>query len=317
MKQSAFSTFLFGISIVLAIGYFIWLIFQNTLSFETVANQDALVKFSTTWHPLVKVFASALTYIASTYLLSGIIQGHKIPEHQKLPLFAYSMLYFLYIDPSESAVEASVGVLFLLMGIHQLFTIHQQNSIQLPVFVAALCFGLAPLFSFYLILYAVLPFVALLFFRPFNFKEQLICLVGVLLPIYYYYGLSFVFEHQVPTVWWNNQFPSLSLFHQNPYRISSIFLFAVLLLISISATLKSQSKLIVRNRNQITVLFSFFVLSLVQIILFSDSLLSLLLMVLSSSVFYPWLVKRAKKTWLSSLPLLLIILLEISSQFIG
>ena len=100
-------------------------------------------------------------------------------------------------------------------------------------------------------------FISISTFRSFNFREYLIVIVGLLLPFFYSYSMSYLLGQSLNKI----DFGSISFsFHTAETINLTAIGILMLILLSIWATMKafaSRSKLIVRQRNQMSVILSF------------------------------------------------------------
>ncbi|MEQ8910383.1 MAG: hypothetical protein RIC95_14395 [Vicingaceae bacterium] len=317
MNQKALSSFLNGFAVVAVLSLFLWRLASNNWELDAEADQIGFIHFSNYFSSSTASLLSWLLFLWTLFYISTLLQKHKLPEHRGLNYFAFAILFLLFIGNQWIALETALGVFLLFIGFRQLLKIHQQASVAMPLFLSGLCFGGASLVAFQLLLFTFIPFIALSFFRPFKLKEHLILLVALSLPWYYFVGISYLFDQSVVWPNWQISLPPFQTLSTTWFHTASAAIASIIALLSVFSALGVQSKLVVRSRNQLNVIFTFLGLSLLQAFLFWSNPLSLLLLTAAFSFFYPWFLQSAKRPWLVQLSILIAVLLEITAEILG
>ncbi len=108
-----------------------------------------------------------------------------------LPGFILSLTLFSFDQIQFSMLLLSY--VFLLYGLGFLFQINRQDPSEKSMFASGFFFGCATVFEPLLMPIVLLPWLALLVFRSFYWREWLMLVFGVGIPWLYHFGLHFVF----------------------------------------------------------------------------------------------------------------------------
>lgn len=104
-------------------------------------------------------------------------------------LFAYSATTNQYIEPILTAN------LFVLPAIYFITSAYRQDTALPAIFKAGLLLGLASFFYAYYILLFPIAVIAIIILRSFNWREWVLLIIGLLLPVYIYMCISYLNGH--------------------------------------------------------------------------------------------------------------------------
>ena len=82
----------------------------------------------------------------------------------------------------------------LSYGVGYLFKINRQDCAKSPIFMASLFIGTAITLVPWLLPLVLLPFITLILFRSFIWRELFLVLLGFVLPWFYYFAIYFIVE---------------------------------------------------------------------------------------------------------------------------
>ena len=159
---------------------------------------------------LATVLACVLM-IAEAFLLNFIVNENEILTK---PSFLPALFYIVFMS-SDTAQLTLYPLLFanffILLAIHKLVSSYRKDTAFPNAFDAGLLLSVATLFYFPCVVFFPLLYVGFVLFRPFNWREWVISLIGVLVPY------TFVFTYY----FWNDMLSHLwdiKLFYPNPQR---------------------------------------------------------------------------------------------------
>jgi len=152
---------------------------------------------------LISTFIALLFIVAEAFLLNFIIDKNEVLSK---PSFLPALLYiiFMSIDNSMLVLHPSVlANLFVLLAIYVLTDSYRKNSAFSNAFDAGALFSIATLF--YAPVFIVLPLlgIGLFIFRPFNWREWIICAIGLLMP--FLFVLAFYFWNERLDYFWSDK----------------------------------------------------------------------------------------------------------------
>lgn len=170
----------------------------------------ALIK----WFGSAGTFATIFAYIlvvAQAFLLNFIVNENEVLTK---PSFLPALLYILFMSSDTAQLTLYpllFANLFILLAIHKLVSAYRKDTAFPNSFDAGLLLSVATLFYFPCIVFFPLLYVGFILFRPFNWREWVIALIGIATPF------TFVFTYY----FWNDMLASLwskQLFYPNPQR---------------------------------------------------------------------------------------------------
>ena len=153
---------------------FYHLVFSNESSF--IASQ-----FITFFSIIIGAFF--VNFIAINQEISS--KTNHIPAFLYI-LFAFSATTNRHIEPILTAN------LFVLPAIYFITSAYRQDTALSAIFKAGLLLGLASFFYIYYILLFPIAVIAIIILRSFNWREWILLIIGLLLPVYIYMCISYL-----------------------------------------------------------------------------------------------------------------------------
>jgi hypothetical protein len=137
--------------------------------------------------PIIHYFSAFLLLYISAIELNRVVNAYGFfSKNTYLPGLVYAIILASFGQIQFSA--ALLAYAFLIFGIGFLFRITRQDSASESIFMAALLFGVATVFSPFLLPIVVLPWFSLVVFRYFVWREWFMVLIGFSIPWGYHYG---------------------------------------------------------------------------------------------------------------------------------
>jgi len=151
-----------------------------------------------------------------------------------LPAFLY--IIFAFVSNTSSTIEPIlISNLFVLLGLYFLISSYKQENVISAFFNAGLFLCLATFFYKPYIIIIPSAFIALFILRPFNWRERLLLLLGLLVPLYLYACIAYLTNHkafEIVTYYTTN----LSHF-QKPIVSEYYFLFLIVVIFILCLTI--------------------------------------------------------------------------------
>lgn len=132
--------------------------------------------------PWLSVTLALVLVIAEAFLLNYIVNDNEVLTR---PSFLPALLYIIFMSSNKAMFilhPLIFGNFFLLLSIHRLLNSYRKDKAFSQFFDAGLLIAIASLFYFPYIVFFPLLAAALVILRPFNWREWLISLCGVLSP---------------------------------------------------------------------------------------------------------------------------------------
>ncbi|GAA4280181.1 DUF6427 family protein [Gaetbulibacter aestuarii] len=119
----------------------------------------------------------ALSYF-SILVLNFIVTKNQLSKSNNYQIFLFS-LFLLLIPQTTTNVDVLLSNLFILFGLRRLISLRSQRNEKSKLFDAGFWFAIAALFYFWAILFFVVVFAALLFYRDNKLRNWIIPFTGV------------------------------------------------------------------------------------------------------------------------------------------
>ncbi|MES2512705.1 MAG: DUF6427 family protein [Bacteroidota bacterium] len=133
----------------------------------------------------------------SVILLGAFFVNYLVVEQEitsktnYLPAFFY--ILFAFSATTKSTVEpVLVANLFILPALYFLIDSYRRDFALSEIFKAGIFLGLASFFCIHYIVVFPLSFLALIILRPFNWREWMIMLIGLVTPLYIYISICYL-----------------------------------------------------------------------------------------------------------------------------
>ena len=233
--------------------------------------------------------------------------SHRFIEGKSFPI-AIFLIVALSSFPEILLQPEMLFASFLgLVIIYLLLNIYNQNSITGIIIQAAFICSIATLFYAPSVIFLIIILIGVTIFRPFNIRNSLLICLGFILLYIYLFGLSYIFNLKlILPLDVKLDFSRTSEILLNSPKIGVGFVFLIIT-IAISSVFAKRQKLVVRQRNQLSLLFVAILLySLVGFIFnFTGSFLFIFSL---SGIFFLFFYTNLNKKWLIEVPLICLLI---------
>jgi len=263
----------------------------------SILNQEQPVPW------LIVFLFSFVCIVASLLVVLKINTNHRFIEGKSFPLGIF-LIVALSSYPAVLIQPEMLFVSFLgLVIVYLLLNIYNQHSIAGIILQASILCSIATLFYAPSIIFLLIILIGVTIFRPFNIRNTLLVFVGFILLYIYLFGLSYLFDWELslPLDVEFDLYRSLELLLTSS-KIGVWFVF-LLALITISSVYTNRQRLIVRQRNQLSLLFAAFILCVIVGLMFNLSG-SFLFLFSILGIFFLFFYKNLTKKWLIEVPFL-------------
>ena len=311
------SRILTGISSLLGILYLLFLTSNNNL--PPLDNTLSLIPFSFETPAIIPVSISIFIIIGIFFLVQRINHLHRFSE--KSP-FVLMFLFLCFISGFWQILMYPNGLIVALLSILAflpMLNIYNQPSVGSLIFLSSILISLASILFLPSCLLLVTLFISIGIFRPFDLKNIIMVLVAYSLPFFYFFGIAYIFDFHVSLPLENIFHPSEKL--NNSYlddwtRSIPVIGYALIMLLAFFSYFFSKQQLIVRQRNQLNVLF-YANLIFTFFTLFYGVEYGFVSLLSSSSFFILLLYNNSKNKWLIESSLTVLFLVSIAHHFLG
>lgn len=140
----------------------------------------------------VNQIITLLVIVLGAFFVNFLVVEQEITSKTNyLPAFFY--ILFAFSATSRSIVEPIlVANLFILPALYFLINSYRRDYALMEVFKSGIFMGLASFFCIHYIVVFPLMFIALIIFRPFNWREWSIMLIGLITPLYVYVSVCYL-----------------------------------------------------------------------------------------------------------------------------
>jgi hypothetical protein len=217
-------------------------------------------------HPVPGLFLSFILLSVMIFLMVNLnTVFFFINERTFLPALFYILLSGLF--PQYQLLNpAIISALFLMMAIKRIMESYRVQGTAYSFFDAGILISVGSLFYINLIWFGLITFIGILLLRPFNFKEILLSIIGLLTPfilaiaIYYVLGRD-PFDFLNIIVY--NMFEKEDEFAFNPFTIAGIAFTGLLMLMAITQLFMVIGTKKIQSRKVFSVLLWIFIISVV------------------------------------------------------
>jgi len=274
----------------------IFLGFSNANELIDLAGEESLSLFNFVNISSVTVnsLLVCLTLVITLFLIRGINRKYRFAENNPFPILFFVIVGMVAVPAQFIAIGSTIGLLFFLISLMVMLEIYNQPNVRGFIFLSAVVIGIGVLFYLPITLGLLLLFITLAIFRPFELRNFLVAIVGTLLPLIYYIFFCYFFEMDFPITEFQ--------FSQNaePIILENEITFPLFLLVGLFSMARifiGRSKFIVRQRNQLLILFCY-LLFLAVLVIFSSAAQIAIFTVPLLAVFISYLHKKVKKKWI-------------------
>ena len=278
---------------------------------ELLTNSYSLINFPVIESPLLLTSLVIPIIIICCFLFVQINSKYRLVEHEQSPFFLYFFTGLLVFPFGVLDYTVFTALTLCLVTLRVLLSIHNQASVMIEIFLATTLVAIASILFYPAFFFLLLIISAVAILRPFRFKNYVLILVSFCLPFLYLSAFNFIFELELQTNGIQFSLVDLSVVLNRANYIPFIIV-CVIALLSFIRLFTSRSKFIVRQRNQLAIIYIFTILLL--IISFFSGLSSLLVFILLPfSLFFNYFHKNFSRKWI---PELLLLVLYISAFFV-
>lgn len=270
-----------------------------------------IVEFSSLFSGFLITVLTLLFSFLLIYLLSRLLAQNKLPAHEGANFWLFPLVGLSLFFSQNWTLEPVLGFFILVIAIYLMFQLSHEKQVQSSIFSVALLISLSSLFYVPLIAFYLLPFFALIIFRTFQPKEHITALVGLTVPWVYYLSAKYLFDLDTAFTL-NGTHEKLVL---SPAIIVNLVFLGIFGLMGIFQAFANQSKLIVQQRNQMSVLLIFLIISIGLLCFQATNKLLAYFLVLALSVFYIWFYEAFKRKWIIQLVFLFILCLQLNEKW--
>lgn len=303
----------------IALIFLIFLGIKDSPEYVSFTNAYSFFQVNLKFSGILALFLSlAFAYLIYIRILK-INQDQRFTE--KLSFILAISFFLVFFSNPDLLYHTSIFVVAILLveSLKSLLEIHSQKSVFKLIFKSSILASMASLIFFPSSLFLLIIFGSIIIFRTFDVKNFIVALIAWSLPYYYLFGLDYLldFNLQIP-------FPSIfddSFFKPtikplNPGALQFIIYggLGIIAALAMFSSFATKQKLIVRKRNQISIIF--YATLLFTLLSFTNGLnhvfgISFFLGSILIGLYYHSL----KKKWLIESFLILLLLLSILSHF--
>jgi len=255
------------------------------------------------------VFLNAILSVGLVLLIGIILNTAFNKTSFYLKTTALSSVLYLLVLVTFKPIEFSLGLiidLILAIFLVKVVDLDQNESAVHTSFIAGFIIGLAFIFTYWVIPLGAIVFLSISTFRPFIWREWIVGILGLSLPLIYVYCMIYIFTGTIsfeilkPEITVN----SISIIDWTAYSV-----FGVMILGSLYGLAKHYSTLTIVQRKQMNVLIQFLLLSLILslVIYFYTGIGMLLFTVPLVSLLTIYVVNLKREKWFGLLFGLLLI----------
>lgn len=254
--------------------------------------------------PWVLVFLFGfICVMASLLVVLRMNTNHRFVEGKSFPL-AIFLIIALSSYPAVLLQPEMLFVSFLgVVIVYLLLNIYNQHSIAGIILKASFLCSIATLIYAPSIIFLLIILIGVTLFRPFNIRNTLLICVGFMLFYIYLFGLSYIFDWKLslPLEVNFDFYRTLELLLTSS-RIGVWFVF-LLAILTISSVYTYRQRLIVRQRNQLSLLLAAFLLCFIVGVLFNLTG-SFVFLFAILGLFFLFFYNNLNKKWLIEVPLI-------------
>lgn len=293
------------ILIIILLVFVLWIpTFWNTVTIH-ISNQLPIVWMEN----IIKVkwlsFLSAVILISfQAIYLNNIINSFKIIKNNT---YLTALIFILLNSAHFSLLILNPIILantFIILALHQLLKVHQEKQISSISFNAGLLFAFAILIYPPTIAITLLIWITLIYFKPPNWREFIVSLIGITIPIIYYLIYCFLTDQLQITIanthfnfppLFNSAFSTTIIGNSYFYILATIILFA-----GLNYIYCLKNNIVKVRKSMIIILVMFVFLGLTIFLNKKDYIATYLLTSVPISIILANFLNTIKKEWLAN-----------------
>lgn len=142
------------------------------------------------------IISTTLIFFQALYF-NYLVSYYRIMSRSSyLPAFSFILISSLFVE-FMLLTSALIANTFLLFAMARIFAWYKKDKATGAVFDTSFLIAIASLFFFPYIVFFVFVIASLTVLRPFNLREYIISIIGLVLP-YYFLGVYFFWINQLP-----------------------------------------------------------------------------------------------------------------------
>ncbi len=262
------------------------------------------------------VIVNSISIFLSIWILMEINSANRFIDKDPFPLGVFIFVGLTSMPSVLLFPEIQFSALLIVFVLYLLMLIYNNNNISGILFGSSILVGLSALFFYPFAIYLILIFVGFYIFKPFDIRSFMFVILGPTLLYLYLFSAAFIFNWDLfleQKIEWFQMIYFNQLFSLKYLGITSLFIIGGL---SLARAYNYRQKLIVRQRNQLLVVFTFLVLS-VTLALFFDIHKTLFLILLPLGFFFLFLYHNLKRKWILDGILLIILFYNTWQSFLS
>ncbi len=149
-----------------------------------------------------------------------------------------------------------ISHLFIVFALMQVFKLRRQEDAKAIIFKSGLLIGIAIVFSPMLLPLILIPWIGLIIFKPFIWREWILLIVGFAIPVFYQLGINYVVSDVIWVPLSLSDFKlEFATIDMDIYQLSSRIYLLLIILYSIWKVMIVNSGEVVRFKKQSRLLF--------------------------------------------------------------
>lgn len=273
--------------------------------------------FTVTFSSIGKLLIRIVILFFTVFLMNFIIRKNALTKDNSYALY-FLVMFFVMFPSTFNWSTVLVSHLFLLLSWRRVYSLKNNGRISIKIFDAGFWLGISVLLNNHLLLFWLVLFMGLVFYKRLNLRNILISIMGLLIPVflYYVYCLSFdLLPHFLERIKLDYH-QNIYFYHQLSFLIPISILISLLIWSIISITLGVN---IVNAKNKSSwflILFQLMIALLISFISIQKNGNELLYLFFPAAIILANYVQKERDKWFKNLVLYLVILVGISRYFL-
>ena len=252
----------------------------------------------------VDVSIAILLIIGQSIYLNQIAGNYKLVKGNShltgLMFIVLNSCFFLFLNLNQMVIANT----FILVAFHQILKMYNLKSTYALLFNASFLIALATLIYLPSVLYLILLWIALIYNTTPKWRDFIISLIGLSIPILYFTTYLFVVS-DLPEINANNYFTNIYQVHWSTLPMFSkvfFWIFSSILMLSFITLFSSLNKTGVRVRKSLIIVVLMFLVGLGTLFLNQfDYLATFLIVSIPLAIIIANFFQDIKKKWLAEL----------------
>ncbi len=256
------------------------------------------------WLSITCVFLSMIC----AYIVFQMNKIHRITVSNSVSFVLFTSIGFTAFLMSNISILDLTAALLTLISLSITLRIHNQNSVLGLLFVSSFLLGVATIFFYPSVLLLLTVLLTVAFFRPFELRNYVVILVGLTLTAFYILCFAFLFNWDLQLI--EPDFSKWGSIVLAEAGTITVIIFSLVTLVASFTMFSKRSKFIVRQRNQLVVIFIYILIQITLSLIFCSEALWISLVPLFS-LFILHYYKSLRRKWIFDVLLMLFVFLLI------